>query len=100
MSSESDPKNPAEPISALHDFLLALTDPSRQMKVDPWQWLMPPFFPLQGVFAAFVFETHTKITAKTPNTNLGDKLKAGEFITFTIFVFLNSAILESTLKAS
>jgi hypothetical protein len=33
-------------------FLLALTDPSLQMKVLPWQCDMPPFRPLHGEFAA------------------------------------------------
>jgi hypothetical protein len=32
--------------------LLALTDPSLQMKVLPWQYDMPPFRPLHGEFAA------------------------------------------------
>jgi len=36
---------------ASHDFLLALTEPSRQIKVSPWQWSIPPFRPLHGVFA-------------------------------------------------
>jgi len=35
----------------MQDFLLALTDPSIQMKVSPWHRSMPPFLPLHGVFA-------------------------------------------------
>lgn len=37
---------------AVHDFLLALTEPSLQMKVSPWQRSIPPLRPLQGVLAA------------------------------------------------
>jgi hypothetical protein len=33
-------------------FLLALTDPSLQIKVLPWQCDMPPFRPLHGELAA------------------------------------------------
>ena len=32
--------------------MLALTDPSLQMKVDPWQRSMPPLWPLHGIFVA------------------------------------------------
>jgi hypothetical protein len=38
------------PVYAGQDFLLALTDPSLQTKVLPWQWLIPPLLPLHGVF--------------------------------------------------
>jgi hypothetical protein len=40
------------PIYAEQFFLLALTDPSLQMKVLPWQCDMPPFPPLHGEFAS------------------------------------------------
>jgi hypothetical protein len=40
------------PIYAEQFFLLALTDPSLQMKVLPWQRDMPPFRPLHGELAA------------------------------------------------
>jgi hypothetical protein len=38
-------------MTAEQDFLLALTDPSLQMNVSPWQRSTPPLRPLQGVFA-------------------------------------------------
>jgi hypothetical protein len=52
ISAGSEFKSPTPPpIVASQDFLLALTDPSIQMKVEPWQWSIPPFAPLHGVFA-------------------------------------------------
>jgi hypothetical protein len=40
--------NAASPSYASQFFLLALTEPSLQMNVDPWQWSTPPLLPLQG----------------------------------------------------
>jgi len=37
---------------ALHERLLALTEPSLQTKVSPWQCEIPPLRPLQGWLAA------------------------------------------------
>jgi len=42
------------PISAAQFFLLALTEPSLQIKVLPWQWDIPPLLPLHGQLAATV----------------------------------------------
>jgi hypothetical protein len=50
--SSEPPRSPSAPVIAEQDFLLPLTEPSRQMNVSPWQWSTPPFFPLHGVFPA------------------------------------------------
>ena len=47
------PTRPAAPLGyPEQDFLLALTEPSLQMKMSPRQPATPPLLPLQGVFAA------------------------------------------------
>lgn len=46
---------------ATQDRLLALTEPSLQIKVSPWQPDIPPFFPLQGVFPASTFCARARI---------------------------------------
>lgn len=51
------------PMYAVHDLLLALVEPSLQMKVSPWQCAMPPFLPLQGVSAACVGGTTAMLRA-------------------------------------
>jgi hypothetical protein len=38
---------------AVQERLLPLTEPSLHRKVSPWHPAMPPFFPLQGVLAAW-----------------------------------------------
>lgn len=56
----------APPVYAEQALLLALTEPSLQMKVSPWQPAMPPFLPLQGVFAASAAPTIASRMAVAP----------------------------------
>ncbi len=65
--SDPPPSRPtAPPISAEHDRLLALTDPSLQINVSPWQPAIPPFRPLQGVFVACAATVAAKRNADVP----------------------------------
>ncbi|MGE6786592.1 hypothetical protein ACQKGL_29185 [Ensifer adhaerens] len=50
ISVAAEPVSAKPPMYVWQSFLLPLTEPSLQINVDPWQWLMPPFFPLHGSF--------------------------------------------------